>query len=113
VEGKVLVDGKPLAHKGSIAFHPDASKGNNSPYTPAGEIKEDGTYQVYTEGKPGAPAGAYKVTIVSASEVESDKPEAVQYYVSRGYSDPERTPLTVEVTESPGEGAYNFKVRAR
>src|SRR5687767_13348261 len=62
VKGKVTVDGAALT-SGSVRFVPDTTKGNKATTEPAGEIGSDGTYTLHTNGKPGAPAGWYKVTV--------------------------------------------------
>jgi hypothetical protein len=108
VEGTVKVDGKPLSH-GSVAFHPDAKKGNESKKILGGDVK-DGAYKIYTDGQPGAPPGWYKVTVVSTSEVDSSKPEKAKSYVHKAFSDPKTTTLSVEVTASPKAGAYDLTV---
>jgi hypothetical protein len=108
VQGTVKVDAKPLP-RGSVAFHPDAKKGNESKKILGGDIV-DGAYKIYTDGQPGAPPGWYKVTVVSTSEVDSAKPEAVKSYVHQLFSDPKTTTLSVEVTASPKAGAYDLTV---
>src|SRR6266545_3848435 len=110
VEGKVTVDGQALT-RGSIAFHPDAKKQNTLKKALAGEIK-DGSYQIYTDGKPGAPAGWYNVTVAAATEADSTKPELAKSLVNPKFGDPAKTPLSVEVSASPKAGAYEFNVEA-
>ena len=113
VEGKVQADGKALT-RGSVAFHPDAKKGNDSKKIPGGDIGADGSYKLYTDAQPGAPPGWYKVTVVSQGEVDNTKPDkAGKSPVERRFSDPKDTPLSVEVTASPKAGAYELKVSAR
>jgi len=112
VEGKVLADGKALT-RGSVAFHPDDKKGNTATKPSGGDIAENGAYKVFTDGKPGAPLGWYRVTVVSQSEADSANPEAVKSFVGEKYSDPARTPLSIEVTAAPAAGAYDLKVSAK
>ena len=107
VSGKVTVNGQPLA-KGSLTFHP--MKDNPTKATPTGTI-ENGQYTIYTNGKPGAPPGKYKVTIVSQEEVDSTKATlGTKSNVHPSFSDPEQTKLNVEVSTSPKENAYNFSI---
>jgi hypothetical protein len=63
VRGRVFYKGAPLPG-GSIVFAPDADKGGSGPLA-RGEIQPDGTYTLTTDGRPGAPAGWHRVTIVS------------------------------------------------
>jgi len=109
VEGKITADNEPLA-KGSLAFHPDAAKGNASKKTGAADIK-DGSYKLYTDGRPGAPAGWYKVTVVSAGEPDNTKPEApVKSLVAPRYADSKLTDQYIEVKAG---GSYDLKVSAK
>lgn len=109
VEGKITADGNPLA-QGSLAFHPDTAKGNASKKTGAAEIK-DGSYKLFTDGKPGAPAGWYKVTVVSAGEPDNTKPEApVKSFVAPRFADPRLTDQSIEVKAG---GSYDLKVSAK
>jgi hypothetical protein len=106
VKGKVTVDGKPLA-KGSISFHPP----KDSPLKdlPTGLI-ENGEYTIYTKGKPGAPAGNYKVTIVGTDEIDSTNPKATKPSVNPSFGNVGQSKLTAEVSATPKEGAYDYKV---
>src|SRR5262249_60290507 len=72
-----ILDGKPLS-SGSVAFHPDAKKGNSLKKILGGEIGSDSTYRIYTDGQPGAPAGWYKVTVVRSEEPTSELPPLPQ-----------------------------------
>jgi hypothetical protein len=112
VEGKATADGKPLS-RGSVAFHPDEKKGNTSKQVAAGEITEGGAYKLFTDGKPGAPPGWYKVTVVSTSEPDSAKPEAIKSFVAPKFNDPDMTPLRVEVKAGAGPADYDLKVSAK
>ena len=109
VEGKITGDEGPLT-RGSIAFHPDNAKNNTSKKTGAADITPEGTFQLYTDGKPGAPAGWYKVTVVSTGEPDNTKPEAVKSFVAPRFSDPKLTELSAEVKSG---GSYDFKVTSK
>jgi len=112
VTGKVTVDGNPLT-KGMVRFIPDKEKGNTGTTESVGEIQADGTYTLYTNSKPGAPTGWYKVT-VNASEVpDSSKPMTGKSLVDPKYSNAEHPLLSVEVVSSPSPGAYDLKVSSR
>src|SRR5262245_17306208 len=64
VSGKITVNKDPLK-KGEVTFHPDVEGGNKQKYAdcPRGKLNESGEYTLSTGGKPGAPAGKYKVVI--------------------------------------------------
>jgi hypothetical protein len=110
VKGKVTVNGKALT-RGSVAFWPDASKGNASKLEAGGDIKEDGTYELFTSGKRGAPPGAYKVTIAAQTEADSTKPDKAKSLVPEAYTGKETTTLFIEVVESPSPNAYDLVVK--
>ncbi|HEX3149225.1 MAG TPA: hypothetical protein VHR66_14220 [Gemmataceae bacterium] len=112
VSGKVTVDGAPLT-TGTVRFVPDKDKGNKATTEPTGQIGTDGTYSLMTDGKSGAPAGWYKVTI-SASEVpESSKPFSGKSLVAAKFNDPAASGLAVEVVSSPKAGAYDLQATAK
>jgi len=105
VSGKVTVDGQPLPN-GSVGFRPETG---TMPREPAGVI-ENGNYTIYTDGKPGAPLGKYKVIVVVEQKIDSTKPEVPKPPFNPKYSDPAKTDLKVEVVTSPAAGAYDLKL---
>jgi len=112
VSGKVTADDQPLP-KGSVRFVPDASKGNTAKEEPVGEIGAGGVYTLLSTGGAGAPAGWYKVSVISADTPDSTKPLAAKSYVGKKYNDPQTSGLSVEVVASPSPGAYDLKVSAK
>src|SRR5262245_21006825 len=62
VEGKVTIPTGPLT-AGTVTYYPDPPKPGATPLTPSGTVEGDGSYKLMTQGKPGAPAGKYKVTV--------------------------------------------------
>jgi len=54
VRGTVTVAGQELK-TGSIVFWPDADKGNTARFEAGAKITPEGTYELLTLGKPGAP----------------------------------------------------------
>jgi hypothetical protein len=110
VKGKVTVDGKPATH-GGVSFWPDTAKGNTSKYECSGAIAEDGTYTLYTRKKPGAPLGAYKVTVNIQTKADSTDPTKAKLELPKKYTSKETTPLTVEVVASPAAGAYDLDIK--
>jgi hypothetical protein len=63
VHGRVFYKGAPLTH-GSIVFSPDADRGGSGSLA-RGDIRSDGTYKLTCDGRPGAPPGWHRVTVVS------------------------------------------------
>jgi hypothetical protein len=106
VEGKALVDGTALT-EGTVVFYPVEPK---KALDIKGEIGSDGTYKMTTNGKPGVPAGKYKVvvnTVVAkaTTDVIPTTPTGVapppKSKVNARFEDPTQTPLTVEVPQGP------------
>jgi hypothetical protein len=116
VSGKVTVDDKPLK-SGGVTFVPDTEKGNNSTVNAIGQIKEDGTYELFTEGKPGVAPGWYKVLIAAAANPIDNSGAATtdgkklyappQSLVHDKYSKLKATDLSFEVKSG---GSYDLKL---
>lgn len=110
VEGRVLLGEKPLTGmSGMVVFIPDAEKGNKTEFRPTGAIDAEGKYRLATEGKPGAPAGWYKVTVTATPPGTGDR-EVVAPVVHARYAVEKTTTLSVEVVAAPADGAYDLKV---
>jgi hypothetical protein len=88
-----------------VDFTPDASKGTASKFPASGKIKADGTFQLTTQGKPGAEPGWYKVTIVSSVPGE---PATKDPTLPSRYSNSEKSPLSIEVVD--GTKDYELKL---
>jgi hypothetical protein len=110
VKGKVTVGGQPLK-LGSVTYWPNEAKGNTSKMEAGATINEDGTYELFTKGKAGAPPGAYKVTVVAQPIPDSTKPTQSKSLVSSTYGSRDTTPLLIEVVENPAPGAYDLTVK--
>jgi hypothetical protein len=111
VEGKALVDGQPLVHC-TFSLRPDAAKGNTSTKEPAGQVEAPGVWKVYTDAKPGAPAGWYKVIAVAQDPVDPNDPyKARPSYINAKYNSLQTTDLVIEVTSTPAPGAYDFNLK--
>jgi len=117
VAGVVKVDGKPL-DIGWVTFHPDESRGNLSTHLSFGEIKKDGSYELTTNTKPGAPPGFYKVVVSATNDpiplkppiTEDGKPWQPRWLTHEKYTRPETTDLKIEVVESPAARAYDLEL---
>ena len=112
VKGKVTVNGKALANA-SVVYWPDEAKGNklSANLLPTGKTAEDGTYDLVTKGKPGAPPGAYKVTVNAHTEVDSTKPETAKKLVPDKYTSKEKTPLEKNVADGAAAGTYDLDLK--
>jgi hypothetical protein len=109
VSGVVTQAGKPLTG-GAVSFVPDSSKGNTARLSCVGRIGRDGRYELMSNGVTksetgkGAPLGWYKVMLLTSL------PGAPDITVDPIYTDPESTPLSVEVVANPESGRYDFKL---
>ena len=103
VKGHVTVEDAPLTG-GFVGLHPDADQGNKLKGVPWGRLDKDGNYTVFFEGKAGAPAGAYKVTVLPPTDLVGTRP-------GRKYEKVDDTDLKIEVSESPPSGAYDLKLK--
>ena len=109
VSGQVTINGK-AAKSGWVTFKPDKKSGNTFNGEPSGEINSSGKYTIQTNGKPGAPLGAYKVLVNLAPPTTEDNTKVKASTGNPTYMHPDTTPLKVEVVEKPAAGAYDFKV---
>jgi hypothetical protein len=111
VSGRVTLDNKPLT-TGLVSFRPDKSKGNTNAVEPRGKISDDGTYTLETNGKPGAPTGAYKVVVIAqgAPLNPKDPYSPNKQIINPKYLQEEVTDLNVTVVKTPSAGAYDLKV---
>ena len=107
VSGKVTVDGQPLPD-GQLSFVADAEKGNKTTVIPFAKIK-DGSYSLTTKGKPGAPAGWYKIMVMT--QYPGGPAKAV--VLPRRYTDAGKSRLSVEVVPASQPGAYDLKLSSR
>src|SRR6266851_143305 len=97
VTGKVTVNGSPLT-AGLVTFAPDASKGNTTNLAALGKIGEDGSYTLTTDGKSGAPAGWYKVSVstdIPPTDAGTGTP-AASIKLNPLYKNPETSGLAFE-----------------
>jgi hypothetical protein len=107
VSGKVTVDEKPLPD-GQLTFVADTEKGNATKVVPFGKIK-DGSYSITTKGRTGAPAGWYKVAVMT--QYPGSPSQAVE--IPRRYTDAGKSRLSVEVVANPQPGVYDLKLTSR
>jgi len=116
VEGKVTLAGKSADYLkgGVVTFHPDTDAGNKQTYAqfPMGTIDETGKYTLSTGGKPGAPVGAYKVTVRVEKQQATDpnKPSYAPpvYLTDSANADVTTTNLKKEVKADAPAGHYDI-----
>lgn len=108
--GYVLLAGAPLSG-GSVTLRPESTQGGWE--QPTGSIEADGRYQVYTQGRSGAPAGRYVVVVFSttskAGASGAAHPGLPSSQIPTRYNDPTQTPLRITVGESTGP-AYDLEL---
>lgn len=113
VSGTVTLDGQPL-NGGILVFTPDTAKGNMAKISCTSPVKE-GSYDLETNGitradsGPGVPLGWYKVTL-RVLDLGTKKHPQAPINVNDKYKSVEKTPLAVEVKDTPDPGAYDFKM---
>jgi hypothetical protein len=122
VQGKVTLDGKPLALK-SVCLHPEEG---TSGFGAQGLTAEDGSVDLVavvggaTEVIKGAVPGRYRVTI-SDAEVDPGSPQDLQGLRPRKpaiaipsvYSSSDTTPLRLEVTRDMQDVVLELKSKGR
>jgi hypothetical protein len=120
VTGTVGLEGKSGDEKfldgGSVAFHPDARRGNRSQDIPVATIV-NGKYELSTRGKRGAPPGWYKVVVICDNFAGGKVPpkgataEMPRSVIRREYTQASSTPLEKEVVANPSAGAYDLQLK--
>lgn len=117
VVGKVTVNGQPLsAENAYVLFRPDKAKGNTSPFEPSGTIDKEGNYTLSTNGKKGAPPGAYLIEVFASSPPASNKGKRTAVsatplsLINAKYNSVKTSGLAKEVVENPSPGAYELEL---
>jgi hypothetical protein len=109
VVGRVTLAGAPLT-SGTVSFRPTEGGWDQ----PTGVIDPGGNYTLYTNQRPGAPPGTYRV-VVFANEVLAPvagkaAPGLPKSLIHPRYQNPQLTPLSVTVSAAPAAGAYDLEV---
>jgi hypothetical protein len=73
-----------------------------------GKIGEDGTYEIFTGGKSGAPLGKYKVLVTTVT-VPTDKGKGGPTF-DKKYTDAAKSKLGFEVVASAEAGRYDLQL---
>jgi hypothetical protein len=106
VKGLVTIDGAPLP-TGNVVLHPETPNPDVKAMS-AGQIKSDGSYEIFTGGKSGAPLGKYKVAVTPATVPGASGTAAPP--LNMKYANPGATPLTYEVVANGEVGRYDLKL---
>ena len=107
VKGKVTVGDQPVT-SGQVSYLPEGKEDKAG--LSAGQIGSDGGYTIYTAGKAGAPPGKYKVTVTPSMVPTQGATKMPTTPFNAKYMDPQKTPLSIEVTTNPAPGAYDLKL---
>jgi hypothetical protein len=103
VKGKVTVGDTPLT-AGQVSLQ--ASEKDKAPkFLSAGKIESDGSYEIFTAGKSGAPKLKFKFLVTPGMTLD-----AAAATFDKKYSDRNTTPLEFEVVDDPAAGRYNLKL---
>ncbi len=121
VEGSVTQNGKPF-EEAIITFLPE--NGNQDLTTGVDRTGQGGSFKAMYRNRPGLAPGKYKVVVSKTSHVSNKKiPEAFKdlpYMAKRAgllteesspdYSDPKKTPLSLDVSQA-GEKGILFDIK--
>ncbi len=107
VSGIVTLNGKPLATGGTVSY-----RDSGGIIQPSGKVGSDGHYELFTDKRPGAPVGNYRVLVFAS---ESPEQAAVhgglpRLIVHKKFMDLTTTPLHREVKDGNSSGAYDLQV---
>lgn len=111
VRGNVRL-GDRLVTTGYVSFRGDASQGNSTLHIPIGTIQATGTYELHTNGQPGAPLGRYKVLVfIDANQQQGAvHPLRPQWLMHEKYTREETTDLRVDVVPNASSTAYDLQL---
>lgn len=104
VQGKVILDGQPLANAAIVLHRVGDPKFPKNLY-PRGKATEDGTFRLETfDPADGAPDGEFVATVFLTEEVEVDgEKQAGPNVLPTVYSRPETSPLKLKITSATKE----------
>jgi hypothetical protein len=109
VKGKVTVD-KEAVKGGQVQLVADKPDPEGKTPPSSGQINESGEYEIFTGGKAGAPKGKYKVGVSPPMMPMEGSKAAPKAPYNEKYRTPLNSGLTIDVTESAKEGAYDLKL---
>lgn len=106
VRGKVTVEGAPLT-SGQVSLVAEPTPTTPVPSS-GGKIESDGSYEIVTAGRSGAPLGKYKVRVTPLTVPTKGGAPALTF--DKKYTDPKTSGLDYEVVASPQPGQYDLKL---
>jgi hypothetical protein len=109
VTGKVTVDGVPLSG-GEVTLAPESSNDPPIRVIPMGKIGRDGTYDLTTAGKKGAPLGRYRAMVTAEEDPTKKRAPGAAGPFADKYTRSNKSPLEITVVASPAPGAYDLKL---
>jgi hypothetical protein len=120
VQGTILV-GEKVVKEGTIQLRANQAKGNTTWEQPCGALGADGTFELMTNDKPGAPPGWYKVLVMADNFKVVDPPPSPVWpdypkgflrkpLVHERYLYFNQTDLEIEVVENPPEEGYVLRL---
>ncbi len=111
VAGKISYDGKPLT-RGTISLRPEKASAKETSIEPYAEIKADGSFELKTGAKDGAPVGKYIVLVTATEEIDPKNASAApKDLIPRKYGDPQSPMLRLEVVEKPSPNQYDIVLK--
>jgi hypothetical protein len=105
VKGKVILRNKAPMTYGVVVFMPDTDSKHR--LIPRGKINPDGTYELDTDGRSGAPIGKYLVCVRAPNRRINGKDPPPLPFAAK-YLTADDTPLKIEVVVNPAPGAYDL-----
>src|SRR5262245_35168488 len=105
VKGKVILRNKAPMTYGVVVFMPDTDSKHRM--IPRGKINPDGTYELDTDGRSGAPIGKYLVCLRAPNRRSAGKDQPPLPSSAKSLT-ADDTPLKVEVVVNPAPGAYDL-----
>jgi len=107
VKGKVTAEGQPVS-SGQVTFVQESTDDKYKFRSPSGQIDSSGNYELFTEGKAGAPEGKYKVMVTPSMVPVPGAKAAPKAPFNPKYQNAKFTPLDVEVKS--GTSSYDLKL---
>ncbi len=116
VKGKITFDDEPFVRQSTTVLLSPVEAREDDTEKSVGKIDYEGSYEVYTGTRKGAPPGRYKV-VVSAHDDAADlekkraKRPAPRSLLPAKYGSRETTDLEIEVVANPAPGAYDLALK--
>ncbi|MFQ3650964.1 MAG: hypothetical protein SNJ75_11575 [Gemmataceae bacterium] len=106
VSGKATYKGEPMVGA-QLFFHPVNDKSHQA-IRPGAQVKDDGSYELMTMGKRGAPAGEYRITVYWSGPKKDGGQKKPSFgggaeqgggpnFIKPPYSDPDNSPLKATI----------------